>query len=147
MLKRKPKLIKITDNIFIDEKNISFQFIRSGGPGGQNVNKVSTGAELRFDIRGDTSLQPGIKSRLKIQEANRISKEGILVISATEFRTQEQNKAAAMKRLAALIHKASKKPRPRKKTKPTRSSVERRISEKKKKGSNKIGRSKMHFEE
>jgi ribosome-associated protein len=140
-------LIQITEKIFIDEKDISFQFIRSGGPGGQNVNKVSTGAELRFDIKGETSLPSGVKSRLTIQAANRISKDGILVIAATEFRTQEQNKAAAIERLTDLIIKASFKPKPRRKTKPTKASVERRISEKKKKGSNKTGRSKKNFEE
>lgn len=121
--------------------------MRSGGPGGQNVNKVSTGAELRFDINKETSLPSGVKSRLKIMEANRISKDGILIITATEFRTQEQNRSAAMRRLTEFIIRASVKPKPRKKTKPTRSSVERRITEKKKQGMNKNERRKTKIEE
>jgi ribosome-associated protein len=140
-------MIMIAENIYIDERNISFQFIRSGGPGGQNVNKVSTAAELRFDVAGETSLPEYIKSRLIKLAAKRISKEGILVITAKEFRTQEQNKEAAMKRLVSLIKKASFKPKQRRKTNPTKSSVEKRITEKKIQSINKNQRSKRLIDE
>jgi ribosome-associated protein len=132
-------MIKINDKISINEKEISFSFIRSGGPGGQNVNKVSTAVELRFDI-DSSSLADYVKSNLYRISKNRISKEKILVITAKEFRTQDKNKDAAVKRLVALISKASIKPVKRTKTKPTKISKEKRLSEKKNKSGIKSGR-------
>jgi ribosome-associated protein len=140
-------MINITQTIFIDEKDISFQFIRSGGPGGQNVNKVSTGVELRFDVSGETSLPSDVKSRLLSLFKNRISKEGILVITAKEFRTQEKNRDAAMERLATIIKQAAVKPRLRKKTKPSKSSQEKRLTVKKRQSFNKTIRRKMTKED
>jgi ribosome-associated protein len=125
-------MIKINEKIKISEKDITFNFIRSGGPGGQNVNKVSTAAELRFDVT-NSSLPVYVKERLYETCKSRISKEGVLIITAKEFRTQEKNRDAAIKRLVAIISKACVKKKKRTKTKPTRSSVEKRIGEKKNK--------------
>ena len=125
-------MIKITESILIDEKNISFKFIRSAGPGGQNVNKVSTAAELRFNIMNENAIPKYMKNRLKISARNRISKEGILIITANEFRMQKKNKDEALSRLIRILKNASIKPKLRKKTKPTRSSKETRLNEKKK---------------
>jgi len=130
-------MFKINDNVFIDKKNISFQFIRSSGPGGQNVNKVSTAVELRFDLENEDLLSPYIKNKLFLIEKNRISKEGILVISSDNHRTQLKNKQEAIKRLFEIIKKAAVKPKFRKKTKPTRSSKESRLAIKKKSSLNK----------
>ena len=138
-------MIKITDNIFIDDNNLTFQFIRSSGPGGQNVNKVSTAVELRFDLNNETNLSHYLKERLKTIARNRISKEGILIISANEYRSQDQNKAAALDRLRNLIINSSIIPKTRRKTHPSRSSNENRISSKKINGRNKSYRQNISF--
>jgi len=125
-------MIELDKDIFIDEKNITFNFIKSGGPGGQNVNKVNTCAELRFDLKNETLLTPIIKEKLTKIAGKNLSKDGILVIVSRQFRTQERNKDQALKRLAVLIQKASLVEKKRKKSKPTKNSIEKRISKKKK---------------
>jgi len=100
-------MINITDSISISENDLSFTFVRSGGPGGQNVNKVSTTAELRFNIAECQSIPHFVKNRLMNIAKNKISKEGILFISGNEFRTQEQNKEAVIKRFVNLVKQAA----------------------------------------
>ena len=124
-------MISVTPSISIDESEIHLQFVRSSGPGGQNVNKVSTAVQLRFDVGNSPSLPGDVRTRLIRQAGRRITQEGILVIEARQFRTQERNREAAIERLVELIRKASEKPKPRKKTKPTLAAKERRIEGKK----------------
>ncbi|OHD18008.1 MAG: hypothetical protein A2086_15740 [Spirochaetes bacterium GWD1_27_9] len=140
-------MINITDSISISENDLSFTFVRSGGPGGQNVNKVSTTAELRFNIAECQSIPHFVKNRLMNIAKNKISKEGILFISGNEFRTQEQNKEAVIKRFVNLVKQAAILPKKRFHTKPTRSSVEKRLIEKKKLGGNKNQRNYSIFDE
>jgi ribosome-associated protein len=124
-------MIKITENISIDESEIREEFIRSSGPGGQNVNKVLTAVQLHFDIAG-SSIPANVKERLYHIARNRISASGELLINARRYRTQEKNRKDALDRLVRLIRKASEKPKVRKKTKPTEASIERRLKEKRK---------------
>ena len=119
------------DQLFqIIQRELQFEYIRASGPGGQNVNKVATAVQLRFNIR-DSSLPEIIKTRLIKVAAKRISNDGELIIEAKRFRTQEQNRQDAVKRLIALLRKASVEPKPRKKTKPTKASKEKRLAAKK----------------
>jgi ribosome-associated protein len=120
-------MLRITPRIMLDEKEIEFRFVRASGPGGQNVNKVATAAELRFDIAGNESLPGAVKQRLTALAANRISREGILVISAQRFRTQERNRADALERLTGLLQRAATPPKKRIATKPTKASKRRRL--------------------
>lgn len=123
-------MIKITPEITIKNSELKFTFIRSPKPGGQNVNKVSTAVELRFNIKS-LSLTDSVRNRLKTLCVNKISAEGELVIKASTHRTQLQNKQEAIKRLQAYILKASIVPKKRKKTKATKASQEKRLSTKK----------------
>jgi ribosome-associated protein len=125
-------MIEINSKIFIPENEIQFNFIRSSGPGGQNVNKVSTAVQLRFDIVNSPSLNDEIKRRLIEKSGNRVTKEGILIIEAKRFRMQESNRQDAVERFIELIRKAEKKPKRRIKTKPSKESMQKRIEEKKK---------------
>lgn len=120
-----------------DSSKITFSFVRSSGPGGQNVNKVSTACELRYNIGEDEILPTYAKDKLFEIAANRISKEGILVISGNEYRTQQQNKEAVITRLESLIRQSLIKPVKRIPTKVSRTSIEQRIAEKKKRGESK----------
>ncbi len=124
-------MLKINDELFIDESVITFQFIHSSGPGGQNVNKVATAVQLRYDLN-DCDLPEAVKQRLYKIAKGRISEANILIIEAKRFRTQERNKQDAVSRLTDLIAKALYKPKPRKKSKPTKSSIEKRLESKKK---------------
>ena len=124
-------MIHITDQISIDESEIEESFVRSSGPGGQNVNKLSTAVQLRFDVRGSPSLPNDVALRLMRLGGRRITKEGVLVLIAQNHRTQERNRAEAQARLIALIQEAAVKPIPRRATKPTRASKQRRIEGKK----------------
>ncbi len=113
-------MIPVTPIIAIDEKEIAFDFIRGSGPGGQNVNKVATAVQLRFDVRKSPNLPAEVRARLMRLAGRRITHEGVLVIEARRFRTQERNRQDALDRLIAWIQKASEKPRPRLRTRPSK---------------------------
>jgi ribosome-associated protein len=124
-------MIRVTDRISIDESELVESFVRSSGPGGQNVNKLSTAVQLRFDVRGSPSLPPDVRLRLERLAGRRLTREGVLVILAQRHRTQERNRADALARLLELIGQAAVAPTPRRPTKPTRGSKERRLERKK----------------
>lgn len=109
-------------------------FIRSSGPGGQNVNKVATGVQLRFNLDASTSLPEEVKQRLHRIARNRITEEGVLVIEARRYRTQEQNREDAIARLVALVYQATQQPKPRKRTRPSAASQAARVEAKKRRG-------------
>ncbi len=123
-------MLKITEDISIDERELQERFVRASGPGGQNVNKVSTAVELRFDVLGSASLPEGMRARLARLAGRRLSDDGILVIRAERFRTQERNREDARERLAELIRRAAIVPKRRVPTKPSRAAKERRREEK-----------------
>jgi len=123
-------MIQVTDTITIHEREIDERFVRASGPGGQNVNKVATAVELRFDVDA-SALPPDVKARLKVLAGSRMTTEGVLVLDSREHRTQAQNREAARARLVALIQQAAIKPRKRKPTRPGRAAKERRLTEKK----------------
>ncbi len=127
-------MIRIAQNIVLDEKEVQEDFVRSGGAGGQNVNKVSTAVQLRFDVARSPSLPEDVRRRLLRMAGKRITEEGVLVIQAHRFRTQHQNRKDAMDRLTALIRKAAVPPVPRRKTRPTAGSRKRRLEEKRHRG-------------
>ncbi len=127
-------MIRISYNIEIDEKDISFDFVKSSGPGGQNVNKVATAVQLRFDVHGATGMPHDVKLRLKILAGKRLTDDGILIIQASRFRKQEQNRQDAMERLIQLVRAAAIKPKSRVRTRPTKASKERMLSSKKRRG-------------
>ena len=124
-------MIRITDAISIDEAELEENFVRSSGPGGQNVNKLSTAVQLRFDVRRSPSLPNDVAVRLMRLGGKRMTKDGVLVLIAQSHRTQERNRADALERLTALIKEAAVKPVPRRATKPTKASKQRRIEGKK----------------
>jgi len=126
-------MIEITPSIQINERELQFEYIRASGPGGQNVNKVATAVQLRFDVRA-SSLPEDVKARLIHLAGKRVTSEGVLVIEAKQYRTQEQNREDAIQRLIEFVHKSAIKPKKRKKTKPTAASKEKRIKAKKAKG-------------
>ena len=123
-------MIHITDAIAIDEREIEERFVRASGPGGQNVNKVSSAVELRFDV-GASSLPSDVKERLRALAGNRMNADGVLVIDSREHRTQARNREAARQRLVDLITQAAKRPRRRKATKPRPAAREKRLEGKK----------------
>jgi len=133
-------MIPITTAISLEEREIEERFIRSPGPGGQKVNKTETGVQLRFNARQCTALSHTVFARLRALAGRRMTVDGIVVISATRFRTQEQNRRDAMARLAELIGKAAQPPKRRRETKPTKASVKRRLEAKKRRSNMKKGR-------
>ncbi|NDV98959.1 alternative ribosome rescue aminoacyl-tRNA hydrolase ArfB [Salipiger sp. PrR002] len=136
-------MLRINDNIAIEDWEITEQFIRSSGPGGQNVNKVSTAVELRFEADRSPNLPGPVKARLKRLAGRRWTKEGALILQVEETRSQARNREIARERLAELIRKALEKPRRRIPTKPTLGSKNRRIKAKKERGEVKAMRGKV----
>jgi ribosome-associated protein len=126
-------VIHINDTLAIDERDVEERFVRSSGPGGQNVNKVSTAVELRFDIVA-ASLPAAMKDRLRSIAGNRITADGVLVIDSREHRTQWQNREAARQRLIGLLQQAARRPKARRATRPGKAAHERRLQTKKRRG-------------
>ncbi|WP_407658653.1 alternative ribosome rescue aminoacyl-tRNA hydrolase ArfB [Methylobacterium planeticum] len=129
--------LQCTPHIAIDEAELEETFIRASGPGGQNVNKLSTAVQLRFDVRRSGSLPDAVAVRLMRLAGRRLTSEGILVITAQRFRTQERNRADARERLAELVAEAAVPPTPRRATRPTLASKKRRLDSKAKRGATK----------
>ena len=138
-------MLEITPSIKIDERELEIDYIRASGPGGQNVNKVATAVQLRFDL-GASSLPNDVKNRLASIAGKRVSTDSVLVIEARRFRTQEQNREDAIQRLMELIRRAATKPKARRKTKPTPASKEERLKEKKRRGETKRIRQSKSYE-
>ena len=130
-------MIRITSHLSINEEEIKEVFVRASGPGGQNVNKVATAVQLRFDVRHSPSLPEGVKARLIRLGGKRINEKGELVIEAKRYRTQERNRLNARERLIKLVLRAAQNPKERRKTRPTVASVERRIEGKRSHGKTK----------
>ena len=127
-------MIRITNNIALGEDELEEQFIRSSGPGGQNVNKVATAVQLRFDVAQSPNLPDPVRERLKRLAGRRLTGDGVLIIDARRFRTREQNRRDALDRLVALVRKAAIAPTPRKATRPTAASRRRRLEGKQRRG-------------
>ena len=139
-------VLKITDTIVIDENEIEERFVQSSGPGGQNVNKVATAVQLRFDVARSPSLSPSLKTRLTALAGRRVTTEGVLVIDARRHRTQERNRADARARLVELIRRAAVPVIKRVPTRPTLASKRRRLDAKRKQSATKRDRSRPEDE-
>ncbi|MGZ9222338.1 MAG: alternative ribosome rescue aminoacyl-tRNA hydrolase ArfB [Anaerolineales bacterium] len=138
-------MLEITPSIQIDERELQLEFVRASGPGGQNVNKVATAVQLRFDVRA-SSLPDDVRNRLIKSAGKRVTNEDVLVIEARRFRRQEQNRDDAIQRFVELVRKAAVKPKPRRRTKPTPASKEKRLKAKKERGEVKKFRQSKSYE-
>ncbi|MDI6693409.1 MAG: alternative ribosome rescue aminoacyl-tRNA hydrolase ArfB [Anaerolineales bacterium] len=127
-------MIEITPAVAIREDEIEIEFVQASGPGGQNVNKVATSAQLRFDVRNSPSLPEDVRARLSRLAGKRLTAEGVLIIEAKRYRSQEQNRQDAIERLVELIRKATEKPKVRRKTKPSQAAIRKRLEEKRRRG-------------
>ena len=139
-------MLNVTPTIAIPEESLQERFVRASGPGGQNVNKVATAVELRFDIAA-SSLPVDVKARLMALAGNRLTSDGVLVIDSREHRTQAQNRASARERLVELVRKAAARPRKRRKTRPTAASREERIRSKTRRARVKAARGRVRGED
>ena len=139
-------MLRISRDLSIDENDLDISFVRASGPGGQNVNKLSTAAQLRFDTRRIT-LAPDAGARLNRLAGQRMTKDGVIVIHAQRYRTQERNRADALDRLTELLQDSLVRPKPRRATKPTFGSKQRRLEGKKRRGDVKAGRGSRGFDD
>lgn len=140
-------VLEVTPNVVIPDTELSFAFVRASGPGGQNVNKVSSAVQLRFDMQGSTALSDGAKSRLRALAGRRVTDDGAILIIARNQRSQEHNRREALERLAELIQRALVVPKTRKATKPTRASRERRLDGKSRQQQAKQRRKKVRWDD
>jgi ribosome-associated protein len=136
-------MLHVTDTIAIDDSELEERFVRASGPGGQNVNKVASAVELRFDTSRSAALDDEVRERLKRIAGSRMTAEGVILIDARRFRTQAKNREDARERLAALIRSALVRPKRRRKTRPTTASRERRIESKRRRAQTKRGRGRL----
>jgi ribosome-associated protein len=139
-------MLRISRDLAIDPSDIEISFVRASGPGGQNVNKLSTAAQLRFDTRG-IAVPDDARARLNRLAGQRMTKDGVIVIQAQRFRTQERNRADAIDRLLELLREAMTRPIPRRPTRPTKASKQRRLDSKKRRGDVKAKRGSGRFED
>ena len=139
-------MLEITDTLSIPEDELVERFVRSSGPGGQNVNKVATAVELRFDIAASTALSEPVRERLLAKRDRRVTGEGVLVLSAQRFRTQDRNREDARERLAAFITSGLKAPTPRVATRPSRAAKQRRLTDKRERSTIKQSRTRRDWD-